>query len=369
LRRIIPVSSPMIDVSDIRSVTHALESGQISGSSPMVSEFEEQYANFVGRRHAVGVTNGTAALELSLRVANVGPGDEVILPTFSIISVLLAVKKTGATPIFVDCDPLHWNSGPDEIIAAITSRTRAIILVHTYGLPVDLDPIISHIENLSITLIEDASEAHGLQYKDKRCGSFGQMSTFSFYANKHVTTGEGGMVLTDSESLASRMKYLSNLAMNPNRRFRHTEFGDNFRLSGLQCALGISQLKKIDKIRQIKRNIAEKYDSLFVGVEAISIPVKELTYAKNDYWVYGVVPKVSPERSTEIQARLMQSGIETRPFFYPLHLQPCYESKSLLSGQFPNATILGERGFYLPTPFDLSQEEIEYIGQELKDLL
>jgi len=365
----IPVSSPMIDASDIDSVSKALESGDISGSSPIVSEFEKQYANFVGRQHGIGVTNGTTALELALKVTSLGPGDEVILPTFSIISVLLAVKKTGATPIFVDSDSEHWNSGPDEIIAAITSRTKAIILVHTYGLPVDMDPIISHIENMNISLIEDASEAHGLEYKGRRCGSFGIMSTFSFYANKHVTTGEGGMVLTDSESLALRMKYLSNLAMNPKRRFLHTEFGDNFRLGGLQSALGISQLKKINKIREIKRTIAEKYDSEFLGLDSISIPIKQLSYAKNDYWVYGVVPRVSPERSREIQESLSKSGIETRPFFYPLHLQPCNDSNAFLPNRFPNATMLGETGFYLPTPFDLSQEEIEFIGKKLKALL
>ncbi len=368
MRSLIPVSSPLIDTSDIDSVTKALKDGQISGSSPIVSKFERQFADYVGCEYAVAVSNGTSALELALRVTDIGPGDEVILPTFAIISVLLAVKKIGATPIFVDCDAMHWNSVPEEIIASITPKTKAIIVVHTYGLPVDMDPIISHIKDTGIKLIEDASEAHGLEYKDRRCGSFGFISTFSFYANKHVTSGEGGMILTNSESLASRMKYLSNLAMNPVRRFMHSEFGENFRLGGLQAALGISQLNKVDSTRQLKRHIAEEYNSQLMHVTNLGIPVERLSYATNDYWVYGVVPKVSSERSVEIQLSLLKSGIETRPFFYPLHQQPCNNLNSP-RGEFPNASWLADRGFYLPTPLDLSEKEIDYICKQLINLL
>lgn len=369
MREFIPVSAPLLDHEDERSVVNAIRKSQISGTSGIVGEFEANFAGFVGKKFGIAVSNGTVALQLALRVIEVGPGDEVVIPSFTIVSVLQAVIKTGATPVFVDCDSETWNSGPDDILNAITPRTKAVIIVHTYGLPVDMERVITQLEGSGVVVIEDASEAHGLKYKEKMCGSFGLMSIFSFYANKHITCGEGGMILTDSPALAKQLKFISNLAMDSKRRFLHTEFGENFRLSGLQAALGISQLKKIDRIRGIKQAIAAEYTSRLSNLQSISLPIPKLKYATNDYWVYGIVPRVSSMQSREIQSDLEAFGIETRPFFYPLHLQPCYSVQPSEHNLLPNSSHIGERGFYLPTPLDLTLQEIEFITAKLRALI
>ena len=369
MRKFIPVSAPLLDHEDERSVVEAIRKSQISGTSEIVGEFEAKFAGFVGKKFGIAVSNGTVALQLALRAIEVGPGDEVVIPSFAIVSVLQAVVKTGATPVFVDCDSDTWNSGPDHILNAITPRTKAVIIVHTYGLPVDMARVITQLEGSGIVVIEDASEAHGLKYREKLCGSFGLMSIFSFYANKHITCGEGGMILTDSPALAKRLKFLSNLAMDSKRRFLHAEFGENFRLSGLQAALGISQLKKIDRIREIKQAIASEYATRLSNLQKIDLPIPRLKYATNDYWVYGIVPRVSSIESQNIQSDLRGFGIETRPFFYPLHLQPCYTAQTPEQNLLPNSSYIGERGFYLPTPLDLTLQEIEFISTKLRALL
>jgi perosamine synthetase len=357
------VSAPLIDELDYAKMKTTLESRQISGLSTVVREFEEKFARFVGCNFAITVSNGSAALELALRVLGLQDTDEVIIPTFAITSVLQAVIKTGAKPIFADCDPRTWNTSIEFIEPLISQRTRAIVLVHTYGLPIDLDPILIKAKDLSITVIEDAAEAHGLDYKGKRCGSFGLMSTFSFYANKHITMGEGGAILTDSLELEERLKYLRNLAMENSRRFKHNELAENFRLGGLQASLGISQLEKIELIKKLKRNICAVYNKELCEVSNLQIPVNSTNYAENNYWVYGVVPNLNEEESSKIQKKL-----QYYPFFWPLHLQPYFLRNNKLE-YLKNSEYIAKRGFYLPTPLDLSTEEILYICDKLKELM
>jgi perosamine synthetase len=232
-----------------------------------------------------------------------------------------------------------------------------------------MDPILELIKGREIILIEDAAEAHGLYYKNRMCGSIGDISTFSFYANKHITTGEGGMVLTDSAKTADDLDELRNLGMSNERRFRHTLFGENLRMGGLQAALGISQINKIQKVKDLKKKIASSYFDNLQKCELLQLPLRETNYAKNDFWVFGVVPNVRPDESLAIQKKLKSEGIETRPFFWPLHLQPCFQPDSATAISLKNSEYLYERGFYLPMPLDITDAEILKVTQSLLSCL
>jgi perosamine synthetase len=364
----IPVFSPWIDQEDIESVTRALSLGWISGTSPIVGEFEGAIASLSNRKYVAAVANGSVALDLAFEALGVGPGDEVILPNFTIISCLAAVIRTGATPVLVDVDPISWNMTLEDVAKAFTSRTKAVLVVHIYGLPAPVDQIANFCKERNVFLVEDAAEAHGNIISEKPCGAFGDISTFSFYANKHVTTGEGGAVCTNSEVIYERVVNMRNLAFGKINRFEHEEFGWNYRISGLASALGISQIKKLPEIIKSKRHQGKIYSDLLSSHQnKFTLPAAEIRDCLNNFWVYGIVFQDELLKANTV-SRLALAGIETRPFFHPLSEQPVF--KKMFAApvvSLKNSINLGRMGIYLPTGSHVTDEIQERIVKILLD--
>lgn len=367
----IPVNEPLLDGNEKQYLNECIETGWISSEGPFVKKFEEQFAARMGRRYGIAVCNGTAALEVAVAALEIREGDEIILPTFTIISCVEAVIRAGAIPIVVDCDPLTWNMEALQIESKITAQTKAIMVVHIYGLPVDMDPILELAMKYRLAIIEDAAEMHGQTYKGKVCGSFGQISTFSFYPNKLVTTGEGGMVLTDDEQLAERCRSLRNLCFQTKQRFIHEELGWNFRMTNLQAALGVAQLERLDEFVQRKRTMGQHYTELLSDIPGLQLPLPRTDFAENIYWVYGVVLKDEVKlEAQEVMARCAEHKIGTRPFFWPMHQQPVFQKMGLFQGEScPNAERLARRGFYIPSGMALRKDQREQVAQTLKTIL
>lgn len=367
----IPVNTPRLDGNEAKYLAECIRSGWISSEGPFVKRFETAMAEIAGRKHAVAVTNGSVALDIAVHALGLKAGDEVIIPTFTIISCAAAVVRAGLVPVVVDCDPVTWNMTVEGVEVALTPRTSAIMLVHIYGLPVDLDPILALARKHDLRVIEDAAEMHGQIYRGAPCGSFGDVSTFSFYPNKHVTTGEGGMILTDDDGLARRLAGLRNLCFQPERRFVHEELGWNARMTNLQAALGVAQTERLAETVAIKRKIGRLYDELLADVEAIQRPVARTNYADNIYWVYGIVLKNEvPFDAGEAMRKLAQKGIGTRPFFWCMHEQPVLRKMGLFQGaSHPNAEAIARRGFYLPSGLALTEDEIARSARALKEIL
>lgn len=367
----VPVNEPLLDGNEEKYLVECVRTGWISSEGPFVGRFEEQFAARVGRKHGVAVSNGSAALDAAVVALGIGPGDEVILPTSTIISCAAAIVRAGATPVLVDCDPRTWNMDPDLVEARITPRTRAIMVVHIFGLPVDMDPLLALSRKHGLKVIEDAAEVIGQTYRGRPCGSFGDISTFSFYPNKHVTTGEGGMLVTDDPALAARCRSLRNLCFKPEQRFVHDELGWNFRLSNLQAALGVAQLERLEKSVAIKRRMGARYAELLTGTRGIQLPVADTPYADNIYWVYGLVlDNAVPFDAREAMARLAKLGIGTRPFFWPMHEQPVFRRMGLFSGEsHPAAERIARRGFYIPSGMALTDAQMRRAAQAVKDIL
>ena len=365
-----PVFTPWIDSDDVDQVSSTLIAGNISGTSPIVKQFEQNFAQQVGVKHAVAVANGSVALDLALFIAEIQPGDEVILPSFTIISCLSAIVRVGGIPVFVDSDPLTWNMKCTDISEAITPKTKVILAVHIYGLPTDVESLRKTADMHGIMLIEDSSEAHGLVINGKQCGSFGELSTFSFYANKHVTTGEGGMIVTNNNEIANKLEYFRNLAFNPKKRFEHTDFGWNYRLGGLAASLGVSQLKKLPKIVAEKQRQGRVYSSLLSNLlPDIQIPLAEVNGTTNNYWVYGIVLPAGIDRDKTAK-NLAERSIETRPFFWGLHEQPLinrYEHR--IFREMKVTERLSRKGLYLPLGADIHESDQEFIVQQLSELI
>lgn len=367
----IPVNVPFIGEREKELVAQALETGWISSEGPFVAEFEEKLSARVDRRHGIAVTNGTAALEIAVRALDIGPGDEVILPTFTIISCAQAVTNAGAIPVTVDCDPRTWNMTPEGVAAAVTPRTKAVMAVHIYGLPVDMDPILETARRHNLAVIEDAAEAIGQSYKDRPCGSIGDISTFSFYANKNITTGEGGMIMTNDNALAERCRSLRNLCFQPGKRFVHEEIGWNCRFTNLQAALGIAQLERLNETIRKKRRMAARYNELLQDVSWLDKPAPRTEHAENDYWVYGVTLNSQysgPERD-KVCALLQKSGVGVRPFFWPIHEQPVYRDRYFQNTpRHPNAERIARTGFYLPSGVALTDQQIVDVVERFRAL-
>ena len=369
--RQVPVNTPLVDESDIEAVTQALQEGWISGEGPIVANFETNFASFCNRKHGVSVTNGTAAIELVIHALGFGIGDEIIVPSFAIISCVSQILRSGATPVFVDSDPLTWNMDVDAVEIAVTSRTKAIIAVHTYGLPINMEVLEDLAQRKNLVIIEDAAESHGLLYRGKRCGSFGLVSTFSFYANKHLTTGEGGMVVTDDDPLAQKIRYYRNLTFRPEKRFVHDELGWNLRMSSLQCALGASQLTRIEQILESRRVLGAQYQEAFRDIEDIQLPLTETEFSRNDYWIFGIVLQGRhSETRPAIQAALAEVGVGTRPFFWPLHLQPVLKKFGFdKQSPLPVSEHLGSNGFYIPNGLGMRSEDVEHVIEQVRKIL
>jgi perosamine synthetase len=360
----VPVNAPLVDGRERALLLECIDSGWISSEGPFVAQFEEAFARRVGRKFGIAVANGSGALDIAVAALGLGPGDEVVMPSFTIISPAASVVRAGATPVVVDSDPLTWNMDVDAVAAHITPRTRAILVVHIYGLPVDMDPVLRLAERHGLAIIEDAAEMHGQTYHGRPCGSFGALSTFSFYPNKHVTTGEGGMVVTDDRQLAERCGSLRNLCFQPARRFVHEELGWNYRMTNLQAALGLAQLERLDEFVRRKRAMGRRYTQLLAGLDWLQLPLASTDYADNIYWVYGLLlhGAVPCDAGAAIR-RLAQAGIGTRPFFWPMHEQPVLRRLGLFGGvHCPNAERLARRGFYIPSGLALTGTQIERVA-------
>jgi perosamine synthetase len=367
----VPVNQPLLDGNEEKYLAECIRTGWISSEGPFVARFEEQFAARVGRKHGVAVANGSVALEAAVVALGLGRGDEVILPTSTIISCAAAIVRAGATPVLVDCDPRTWNMDVGQVEARITSRTRAIMTVHIFGLPVDMDPLLALARKHGLKVIEDAAEVIGQTYRGQPCGSFGDLSTFSFYPNKHVTTGEGGMLVANDAALAARCRSLRNLCFKPEQRFVHDELGWNFRLSNLQAALGVAQLERLDQSIATKRRMGARYTKLLEGTPGIQLPVASTPYAESIYWVYGLVLEDAvPFDAREAMARLGKLGIGTRPFFWPMHEQPVFRRMGRFEGEsHPAAERIARRGFYIPSGMALTDEQIERSAAAVKEIV
>lgn len=368
----IPVSEPVLGERELELVTDCLRTGWISSSGRYIGEFEEGWATYCGRRHGVAVSNGTVALQLALAVLDLQPGDEVILPTFTIMSCAMAVVYAGAVPVLVDADADTWCMDVGQVEERITPHTRAIMPVHIYGHPVDMGPLLDIAERHRLAVVEDAAEAHGAEYRMpdgdwRRCGAFGEMSAFSFYANKLVTTGEGGMVLTDDDTLATRLRLLRNLAFRADRRFLHEELGFNFRITNIQAALGVAQLERIDGVVARKREIAGLYAAGLRDLEWLQLPVEQ-PWAKSVYWMYGIVLGTGGMDALSLASRLRAAGVETRPFFLGMHRQPALRRRGWFKDEdYPIADALAERGLYLPSGVGLTDDQIDVVVGSVRD--
>ena len=354
----IPVNEPVIGEREKELVMECLSTGWVSSEGPFVSQFEEAFSRRVGRKYGVACSNGTAALDLAVAALRLGPGDEVILPTFTIISCAAAIVRAGATPVVVDADPDTWNMVPEQVAAAITPRTAAIMAVHIYGLPVDMDPILELAERHQLAVIEDAAELIGGTYKGRPCGSFGHISTFSFYPNKHITTGEGGMVLTDDPALDQRCRSLRNLCFQSKKRFVHEELGWNYRMTNLQAALGLAQLERLDLAIKRKKEIGERYQQEFSRLSSVRLPVRATPYANNLYWVFGIVLESHIGLSDKWMNKLANKGVGTRPFFFPIHQQPVFKELGIFEEVVaPVSELLAMQGFYIPSGLALTHSQ------------
>jgi perosamine synthetase len=367
----IPVNEPLLTGNEKAYLIECIETGWISSEGEFVDRFETEMAARTGRQHGIAVANGTAALDIAIAALNIGVGDEVILPTFTIISCAGAIVRAGATPVVVDADSATWNMAVEQIEAKITSRTRAILVAHIYGLPVDMNKVQAIADKYGLAIIEDAAEMHGQTYQGKPCGSFGTISTFSFYANKHITTGEGGMVLTDDLALAKRCRSLRNLCFQPQQRFVHEELGWNYRLSNIQAAIGVAQLEQLDKFVQIKRAMGRKYTEALCDLDDVQLPLAKTESAENIYWVYGLVlgNRFSFDAAEAMQ-RLKHQGVGTRPFFWCMHEQPVFRKMGLFNNvSCPVAERLARRGFYIPSGLGLTETGMTKVIKAVREVL
>lgn len=366
----IPVNEPNLRGREAEYVSECLRSGWISSSGPFIDAFEDAWASYCGRRFGIAVANGTVALQLAVASLGIGPGDEVIIPTFTIISCALAVLYSGATPVLVDADADTWCMDIDQVEAKVTSRTRAIMPVHIYGHPVDMAPIELLADRYGLAIIEDAAEAHGAGYRSqvgglevwRRCGSFGDLSCFSFYANKLVTTGEGGMVLTDDEAQARHLRSLRNLAFTPERRFLHRELGFNYRLTNLQAAIGLAQVERISETVDRKREIGLRYAAALSSMPSVRLQTQR-PWARSVYWMNGLVVEPSSGLTAHsVSDQLLASGIETRPFFLGMHRQPALLDRGYFDEEtFPVADEIASQGLYLPSGLTLTDADIDRV--------
>ena len=365
MNEFIPVNTPLVDGNEEKYLNECIRTGWISSEGPFVKRFEEQFAACMGRKYGIAVSNGTAALDASVEALGIGPGDEVIMPTFTIISCIGQIVRAGAKPVLVDSEPITWNMDISQIEEKITSRTKAIMVVHIFGLPVDMDPVLDLAQQHGLKIIEDAAQMNGQNYRGKPCGSFGDVSTFSFYPNKHITTGEGGMIVTDDNQLAEECRSLRNLCFQAKKRFVHERLGWNFRMTNMQAALGLAQLERLDEFVERKRHMGNRYTELLAGLEGVQLPLAQTDYADNIYWVYGlVIDEALGFDAEEAMRRLMAKKIGCRPFFYPMHQQPVLKRMGLFKDEsYPVAERLYQQGFYVPSGLALTEQQLEKVAE------
>ena len=367
---IFPVSKPYISKKNIVAVNKTLKSGWISSNGPDIGKFENEFSKLVGRKYSTTVSNGTASLEIAIKALGIKKGDEVLIPNFTIISNALAVLKQQAKPVLIDCNLQNWNIEISDIEKKITKKTKAIIVTHIYSYPNDMDKILKICKKHKILIIEDAAEVLGLSYKNKKCGSFGDISTFSFYANKQITTGEGGMISVNSKKLYDKCNSLKNLCFGKINRFNHDDLGWNYRLTNMQAALGLSQLKNIKVMVRKKMEIGSYYYHKLNLNKNIQILPPSNSYSKNIYWVVGILIKNKKMEAAIMAKKLLKKGIQTRPFFLPMNEQQIFKKMKLFNNlKFPNSSYLARYGLYLPSYFELKKKDIDSITSVINKIL
>lgn len=365
----IPVNEPAISKNALKYVTDCIKTGWVSSSGKYIKDFEEKFAKFLGVKHAITTTNGTTALHLAFLVLGIKKGDEVILPSHTMMSSAAAIVYTGATPVLVDVERDSWNMDVSQIEKKINKRTKAIMPVHIYGHSVDMDPIIALAKKYHLYIIEDAAESTGAEYKGRLTGTLGDIGCFSFYANKIITTGEGGMMVTNNDKIANHARLLKDMAHSPQKRFLHKEIGFNFRMTNLQAALGVAQLEEVKKYIQKKRWMAALYNKGLSKIKGLTLPM-EHSWAKNVYWMYGILVENNFGISRdEFMQKLSEKGIDTRTFFIPMHRQPALKELGLFKGEkYPVSDEIGNRGLYLPSGLALTEKQIRIVCKTIKDI-
>ena len=371
--KFIPVNTPKIFSQEKKLVNKALSTGWISSEGPAVKQFEKKFSKFNKRKFGVTVSSGTAALEIIIKSLNLKKGDEVIIPAFTIISSVMCIIKNGLKPVLVDSDLENWNMSIDQTINKINKKTKAIIITHIYGFPVDMQKIINIAKKKKIIIIEDAAEMIGQKYKNKICGSFGTASTFSFYANKHITTGEGGMIVTNDKTIYERCKSLRNLCFgNKGNRFNHSDIGWNYRFTNIQAAIGLGQLQNINWIVKRKKEIGRRYIERLKNNKNIIIQKRKNKYSENIFWVFGILIKKNYKlKRDEITKKLLKNNIQTRNFFHPMHKQSILLKRGIFKKnlKFPNSEYLAKKGFYLPSGLGLTNKEIDFICTKVNEII
>lgn len=365
----IPVYSPSLGEEELNNVIHAIKTNWISSKGEFIGEFEKKFAEYCGASYGIATCNGTSALHLALESLGIKSGHEVIVPNFTMISSALAVCYTGAKPVFVDAEEDTYNINPDKIEEKITARTKAIMPVHIYGHPCDMDKIKEIAKKHNLFVVEDAAEAHGAEYNGKKAGSLGDIGCFSFYGNKLITTGEGGMIITNSKEIYEKAQSLKNLAFGKDNRYLHEEIGFNYRMTNLQAAIGLAQLKKINSFLEIKRKNAKIYTLLLKNLKGMITPI-EKEYAKNSYWMYGI--RFNEEfgfKKDKIREYLFKKGVDTRDFFIGMNEQPIFKRMGLQNGEyFPVSKKLSETGIYIPFGLNLKAEELDYVCDCIREI-
>jgi perosamine synthetase len=365
----IPVSEPLIGDNVLALVRECVDTGWVSSEGRFIHEFESKWAAYCGAEHGVAVSNGTTALQVAMRALNLEPGSEVIVPSYTIISCVIAILEADCVPVLVDVEPDTWNLDLDQVEARITERTRAVMPVHMFGHAADMTRLMALAERHDLRIVEDAAEAHGAECNGRRVGGIGDLGCFSFYANKIITTGEGGMVVTSDAGLAERLRSLRNLCFRKDRRFLHTEIGHNYRLTNLQAAVGSAQADRIDDHIARKRRMARLYGERLQGLP-ISLPV-ERPWARNVYWMYGLVLDDDvPFDAVGFAERLRSAGVDTRPLFLGMHEQPVLKDKGLFAGEtYPVTERLARRGLYLPSGLTLTEAQIDQVSSAVIGVL
>lgn len=369
MKKFIPVSEPVLKKIDIKTAIKSLNAKWISFNGPDVKKFEFLFSKYIGHKYSATVSSGTAALEIAIKSLNLKKGDEVIIPDFTIISNALAVIKQGLKLKFVDCDLYDWNMNINKLLKSITKKTKAIIVTHIYNYPFRIDLIKKICEKKKIFIIEDAAEVLGQDLLKKKCGSYGDISTFSFYANKQITTGEGGMISTNNKKIFYNILNLRNLCFGKDNRFEHTDIGWNYRMTNMQACLGMSQLKRINQIVKKKKYIGKIYFNFLKNNKNIFIPEPSRYYSENIYWVVAVLIVNKKITAKEMIKKLLKYGIEARPFFYPMHKQKILKKFMVNYKKYPNSTFISKFGLYLPSSNNLSVSKIKFICEKLNSIL
>ena len=371
--KFIPVNKPLITKEDISYLNKSISKGWISSEGPEVKRFENDFSNFIGHKYSVAVSSGTAALEIAIKSLKLKKGDEVIIPNFTIISNAIAVLKENLNIKLIDCSIKDWNMNISEVKKKITKKTKAIIATHIYNFPLRVDILKKICNKNKIILIEDAAEAIGQKLNNKLCGSFGDISIFSFYANKQITTGEGGMITTNNKKLFEKSKSLRNLCFGKKDRFNHEDIGWNYRMTNLQASLGVSQLKRIKSIVHKRHLVGKEYFQRLKFNKNIYIPETSRNYAKNIYWViaFVITNKNLNIDAKKMMKKLITYGIQTRPFFWPMHKQKIFKEKYKIntSGNYKNSEYISKYGLYLPSSLDIKSNQIKFICDKVNSIL